>query len=200
MAKLASPVADGQVAVATQYNNLLHDLFQEHAHTGDGDGGVVPHGSTSDGDITSPTATYHTHANLRTHLMGTGTEFVDQGGGKVGVHGLPDWAQVMGGRNDQYVVQMGLSTTDASETIADPGNGDWHIQTTLADIGFQDAFEAVADNPKIFITVLDSLPAAVAVDTDNYDHTGFRPLIWFPLTKSHAKYNTDFLWIAFGTM
>ena len=198
MAKLSSPVADGQVAQASQYNNLLHDLLYEHAHSGPGDGPPVEHGGCVDGDITDPANTYHTHLNLKVHMIGaTGTEFVDDPGGKAGVHGLPDWADVMGSRNGQLVIQMGQANTDASTT-----QGDYEIQTLTTAISFGDAFENVANNPKIFITVLDPMPAAVAIDSANYSNAGFKPLIWFPFpdSKSKAQYAASFLWVAIGTL
>ena len=113
----SSNVADGQTATAAQYNNLRDDVLNNHDH-GSGGGIAINHGDCSDGTITG---TYHNHANLRTHLMGTGESFDDNPGGSQGVHGLISGQYVMGSAGAQYIVAFGSDTLSGSTKTVSTG-------------------------------------------------------------------------------
>ena len=111
----SSSISDGDSAVATQYNNLRLDIFDQtggHDHDGTSSGGKkVGHGNLTDGAIPN---TYLTHSVLSNHVQGSGTSSSpDDDGGDRGVHGLDAVARVAGGLNSQWVIDAGVTAGGA---------------------------------------------------------------------------------------
>jgi len=105
---------------ADQFNRLRDDLMKHHDHATDR-GGPVGHDDLTDEPIDD---TYLTHADLNTHVQGSGTSAApDSPGGSQGVHGISSSEYLAGITKRQLVCQIGTGTTDRYNADDDEQRG-----------------------------------------------------------------------------
>jgi hypothetical protein len=172
-----TPVANGQIAYASQYNALITALQDEgvgHAHTGEADGGApVSHSDLTDGAIAS-LSNSHSHAELDAHVESA-----------LGQHQLNASASVVGSIGSQFVLQAGLGTTDT--TIGFP---DW-ITCTKA-VVFPVPFSSIV---AVFVAATDGTRSAGPA---NVTVTGFTAHL--ESGTQYAAFPVTFYWLAIGTL
>jgi len=180
-------LAEGQQSAASQYNTLRDDLITQHDHT-TGQGGTVSHGDLTDAVISG---TYIDHSDLNTHVQGSGTsDTPDAYGGDRGVHGLPALAYVLGSMSSQFVAQWGTDTTNGYQVVS----GSYVDQTKT--VTFPNTF---ASAPSVYVIPISADSARVGVYS--VGTSSFQALIGFPFGgHATAQSNTDFYWIAVGTL
>lgn len=122
MAKVSSPKPVGATITGSDYNQMYEDLFSNHAHSANRDGGLIDHDSlTEDGN---PMTSYHSHAVIDAHINAG-----------QGVHGIP----VNGG----VIYKAGSGVSKMQAGIAPSANwvlegSPWYAQT----VTFPEAFSA----------------------------------------------------------
>jgi hypothetical protein len=182
-------LANGQQSDVTQYNNLRQDLLVEHTHDGS-EGGIVSHGNLGDGVISG---TYLNHAIINKHIQGAGTDDDpdENGGGSVGVHGLPDTAYVTGSLSTSRIIQSGSSTTSGTVVIS----GTSYVDQT-GNVTFPTAFSSA---PFVYITPISSY-STTRIGVVSVSTTGFTARIGYPYTYSSSRFDTQFYWVAIGVV
>jgi len=188
----SSSISDTDTALASQYNNLRLDIFDQtsgHDHAGTATSGKkVSHANLVDGLIPN---TYLTHAQLTKHVQGAGTsETPDNPGGALGVHGLASDIYVPGSQG--YMTTPTAFT--AAQLVMQGGYVSWtyggygSCSVTFGDGGFS-TLAAVVVTP---IKAGPSDATTYSLPITAYSATGFT-------VKSTSYTPGGFYWIAIGT-
>jgi hypothetical protein len=110
---VSSDILTGWDVTADQVRRVLEDLRRHHNHDGT-KGAVIDHGDLTDGELPD---THHDHNDLRIHMIGANTSFVDNPGGTGGVHQLGSNYHVMGAGSAKPIVDGAKGITDSYKVI-----------------------------------------------------------------------------------
>lgn len=176
----SSTISDTDTALASQYNNLRLDIFDQtsgHNHAGTASSGKkIAHSNLTDGAIQS---TYLTHGILNKHVQGDGTDpDPDDDGGESGVHGLGSGIKVAGSYSTQFVLQAGSGSYGSSVTYPTPYTG------SIVAVILQNKAAHSGDDHYPTETYFSAGPTT----------TGFTAAI------EGSSYPGGFYWLAIGTM
>jgi hypothetical protein len=101
----STKVAAATDILHTHINAIIDDIRSRHDHK-DGRGYPIDHADLL--ESAAMDSVDHTHTNIQTHMMGSGSSFSDNPGGDEGVHGLSSGEHIVGTvQGDVVVIQAG---------------------------------------------------------------------------------------------